>query len=150
MARMYSGKKGKSGSTKPSKKSIPSWIRYKPKEIEMLLIKLSKEGKSSSEIGIILRDSYGIPSVKDIAGKGITEMLKEKGLSAKIPEDLLSLIKKVIEVKKHIERNKQDQTANRGLQLTESKIKRLVKYYKRSKKLPQDWKYDEQSIRLYA
>jgi small subunit ribosomal protein S15 len=31
--------------------------------------------------------------------------------------------------------------------LTESKIKRLVKYYRRTKKLPKDWRYDpEQAV----
>jgi small subunit ribosomal protein S15 len=147
---MYSGRKGKSGSTRPSKRILPSWVRYKQKEIELLVTKLAKEGKSSSEIGVILRDSYGVPSVRDIAEKRICAILSEKGLSPKIPEDMLHLIKRVIEIKKHIEKNKQDQTAKRGLRLTESKIVRLAKYYKRAHKIPADWKYDEESIRLYA
>jgi len=125
-------------------------MRYKPKEVELLITKLSKEGKSSSEIGIILRDTYGIPSVKDLAGKGITQILAEKNLGTKIPEDLINLIKRVIVIKKHREQNKQDEAAKRGLLLTESKIFRLTKYYKKTHKLPADWKYDEQSIRLYT
>src|SRR3989338_2145164 len=36
----------------------------------------------------------------------------------------------------------------RGLQLTESKIKRLVKYYKANGKLPQNWKYDREQAKL--
>jgi small subunit ribosomal protein S15 len=150
MARMHSASKGKSGSTKPSKKMAASWVRYKPKEIELLVTKLAKDGKSSSEIGIILRDSYGIPSVRDASEKRITQILAEKNLGAKIPEDMLFLIKRVIEIKKHIEKNKQDQTAKRGLRLTESKINRLAKYYKRTNKIPPDWKFDEHSMRLYA
>ena len=43
MARMHSRKKGKHGSKKPAKKSTPSWTRYKPKEIEMLIAKLAKD-----------------------------------------------------------------------------------------------------------
>jgi len=147
---MYSGRKGKSGSTKPSKKTTSQWIRYKPKEIEMLVLKLAKEEKATSEIGIILRDTYGIPSVRDATDKTITQVLSEKHHAPKVPEDLVNLIKKAIQVKKHIEKNKQDQTAKRGLILTESKIQRLVKYYKKTGKLPMEWKYDEQSIRLYA
>jgi small subunit ribosomal protein S15 len=147
---MHSRRKGKAGSTRPSKKSQPSWIRHKPKEIELLVTKLAKEGKGFSEIGVILRDTYGIPSTKDLAGKRISAICAEKNLGAKIPEDLLSLIKRVIIIKKHLEKNKQDETAKRGLHLTESKIFRLVKYYKKAHRLPADWKYDEQSIRLYT
>jgi len=38
----------------------------------------------------------------------------------------------------------------RGLQLAESRIKRLVKYYKRIGRLPMEWKYDSESIKFYA
>ena len=75
MARMHSRDKGKSGSTKPLKK-IPSWSPYKGKEVEKLVIKYSKAGKSSSEIGMILRDCYGIHSVKDLTEKKITQILE--------------------------------------------------------------------------
>ena len=69
MARLYSGKKGRSGSTKPVRKVPPSWLKYKPAEVEKLVLKLAKEEKSSAEIGIILRDTYGIPNVKSITSK---------------------------------------------------------------------------------
>lgn len=147
---MHSRKKGKSGSTHPSRKAQHTWVRLKPKEIEMLITKLAKEGKQSTEIGILLRDTYGIPSVRDLTEKRITQILTEKNLAPKIPEDLINLIKRVIVIKKHLEQNRQDQTARRGLHLTESKILRLMKYYKNSGKLARDWKYDEQSIRLYT
>ena len=150
MARMHSRKRGKSSSKKPLEKSKPSWLRYKPKEIEMLVLKLAKEGKQASMIGLVLRDSYGIPDIKLITGKTISKILTEKKLSPKIPEDLMALIKKSISIRKHREENKQDMTSLRGLQLTESKIKRLVKYYKQTKRLPVDWKYDVRSIKLYA
>ncbi|MFH1510835.1 MAG: 30S ribosomal protein S15 [Candidatus Woesearchaeota archaeon] len=150
MARMHSRRKGKSGSTKPSKATQPGWVRYKPKELEMLITKLSKEGHSASEIGVILRDTYGVPSVRQVSEKRLTQVLAEKNLGPKIPEDLINLIKRAITIRKHIEKNKQDMTAKRGLQLTESKIFRLMKYYKGTGKLPLDWKFDEQSIRLYT
>lgn len=149
MARMHSRAKGKSGSTKPAKKSIPSWVRYKPKEVEMLMVKLAKEGNSPSKIGVLLRDVYGIPDSSMITHKKVTAILQEKKLLKDIPEDLLALIRKSIFVRKHLETNKQDQTAKRGLQLTDSKIMRLVKYYKRTKRLPGDWKYDPSQARLY-
>jgi small subunit ribosomal protein S15 len=150
MARMHSRKKGKSGSKKPAKKTKPSWVRYTPKEIEMIVTRMAKEGKTSSIIGIILRDSYGIPDVKTVTNKSITEIMKEKKLAHEIPEDLLNLIKRAVQIRKHLEENHKDMPALRGLQLTESKIKRLVKYYKGRDTLPLDWKFDPKSIKLYA
>lgn len=149
MARMHSGKKGKSGSTKPSKKEKPSWLNYKPKEVEMLVVKYAKEGMSPSQIGIQLRDQYGIPDVKTVTGSKITEILEEKELLNDIPEDLLALIKKRVRITNHLEENGKDMTAKRGLELTESKIRRLTKYYKKTGRLPKDWSYDPQKIQLY-
>ena len=148
MARMYSRKKGKSGSTKPLKK-VPSWAPYKGKEAEKLVLKYAKAGKSSSEIGITLRDNYGISSVKALTSKSIGDIIKENNLQKNLPEDLLNLIRKMVDVKAHLEKNKQDMTAKRGLQLTSSKIRRLIKYYQRSKRLPADWKFDPNRLKMY-
>ncbi|MFH1173746.1 MAG: 30S ribosomal protein S15 [archaeon] len=148
MARMYSRARGKAGSKKPIKKTTPAWVRYKPKEIELLIVKLAKEGLKPSQIGMHLRDSYGIPDVHTITRKSITGILKEKHALDELPEDLLALIKKVIFIKKHLEQNKQDMTAKRGLTITESKISKLVKYYKNTGKLPKTWKYDPSKVRL--
>lgn len=145
---MHSRKKGKAKSTKPIKK-VPSWAPYKGKEIEKLVIKFAKAGKTTSEIGIFLRDSYGINSVKALAGKSISAILKENNLTKDLPEDLLNLIKKMVEVKTHLEKNRQDMTAKRGLQLTSSKIRRLIKYYQKSKRLPADWKFDPNRLKMY-
>ncbi|MBS3104954.1 30S ribosomal protein S15 [Candidatus Woesearchaeota archaeon] len=142
MARMHSRKKGKHGSKKPAKKTAPSWIRYKPKEVELLIAKLSKDGKTTSQIGMILRDVYGIPNALALCGKSISAVLKEKNLSAEVPEDMISLFKKVAALRKHIEANKHDQTSKRGLLLTQSKINRLTKYYKRTGRIPENWKFD--------
>lgn len=149
MARMYSRKKGKSGSNRPIKKAAV-WVRYKPKEIELLIAKLAKEGKTPTDIGLFLRDSYGIPNVRAITSKRITKIVKEKGLARELPEDLMNLIKKSVKVRKHLEENHKDMPALRGLQLTESKIRKLVKYYKKTKVLPADWKFDAKSVKLYV
>ncbi|MBN1544859.1 30S ribosomal protein S15 [Candidatus Woesearchaeota archaeon] len=149
MARMHSRDKGASGSKKPLKKSVPTWIRYKPKEIELLIGKMAKEGKSPSQIGLILRDTYGIPDIKTSTGKKITKILAEKNQLQDVPEDLRALIKKAAMIRKHMEENKLDRTALIGLQLTESKIKRIVKYYKKSGRLPIEWKYDPSKSSIY-
>ena len=147
MARMYSRKKGKSGSKRPYGKSY-TWMTYKPKEIELLVIKLAKEGKAASQIGLMLRDIYGIPDVKSITKKTVSEILEKKDLLPKLPENLTALLKRVIALQKHMESNKKDTTAKRGLQLTESKIRRLVKYYKKSGRLPETWNYDPRRVNL--
>ncbi len=147
---MHSRKKGKSGSHRPLKNVKPSWMRYKPKEVELLITKVAKEEKTASQIGLVMRDSYGIPDVKMITGKSISKILKEKKLLAEIPEDLMALMRKSVMIRKHLDENRQDKTALRGLQLTDSKIKRIVKYYKLSGKMPIDWKYDAKSIKLYV
>ena len=148
MARMYSRKKGKAGSKKPLIKTKPVWIRYNDKEIELLIVKLAKEGKTPSQIGIHLRDTYGIPSVKISAEKKITAILHDRKLLQKIPEDLMAVMKKNIMVRKHMESHNKDMTAKRGFQLTESKIRRLVKHFKNSGKLDQAWNYDPEKVRM--
>ncbi len=149
MARMHSRKKGISGSKKPVKKTISLWVRYKPKEVEMLISKLAKEGNSASKIGIILRDTYGIPDVKTLTKKKITQIAEEKGIKKELPEDLTALIKRAVMLRKHLEENKHDTVAKRGLQLTESKVKRLVKYYKKTGKLTSEWKYDPEKAGFF-
>jgi len=150
MARMYSRKKGKASSKKPLKKEAKHWQRYSAKEIERLIVKLAKEGNSASKIGLILRDSYGIPDVKEACGKKITQILDEKGIKSELPEDLLNLMRKANAIRKHLELNHKDMTAKRGLQITESKIRRLAKYYIAKGKLPKGWKYTPELAELVS
>ena len=150
MARMHSRKKGKHGSKKPAKKTAPSWIRYKGKEVELLVSKLAKDGKASSQIGTLLRDTYGIPSVHAVCGKSVGEILKEKKLVPEMPEDVTALFKKYASIVKHLDTNKKDETAKRGLLLTESKINRLVKYYKKTGRIPESWKFESDRMGFFA
>ena len=39
-------------------------------------------------------------------------------------------------------------TVLRGLQITESKINKLAKYYRREGVLPEDWKFDRKTAKL--
>ena len=148
MARMYGKKRGRAGSKKPLRKTKQSWVRYKTREIELLIAKIAKQGKFASQIGIVLRDTYGVPSVKLLTNKSLSGIMKEKDVYPKVPEDLMALIRKNILLNKHIETNRQDMTAKHGLELTQSHIRRLVKYYKKAKYLPADWKYDPAKIKL--
>ncbi|MDP6642047.1 MAG: 30S ribosomal protein S15 [Candidatus Nanoarchaeia archaeon] len=146
MARMYSRKKGKSGSKNPIKKAKSSWIDFSSKEIEQLIIKLAKAGNTPSKIGLMLRDSYGVPSVQNVANKKILKILRENKLNPEVPEDLNSLIKRESIIMKHLEINKKDMVSKRGFQLTSSKIRRLMKYYKKEGILENDWTYEKGKV----
>jgi len=143
-------KKGKSHSTRPARRTPPSWVKYAPEEVENLVVTLARRGYPPSMIGIILRDQYGIPLVKQITGKKICQILKEHGLAPQIPEDLANLIKRAIKIRKHLEEHPKDLHSKRGLQLVEAKIARLVKYYKRKGVLPPDWEYKIERISIFG
>ncbi len=142
MARMHSKSKGKSGSTRPPVLKPPEWFDRTPEWVTDKIIELGKAGQPPSMIGLILRDQYGVPLVKAIIGKSITQVLAENGLAPSMPEPLTNLIKKANTIRKHLEENPKDLHSKRGLQETESKIHRLSKYYKRRKILPPDWRYE--------
>ena len=148
MARMHARKRGKAGSKKPSTRTTPKWVRYKKDEVERLILKLTNEGNSSANIGLILRDQFGIPSVKTIIGKTISKIMKENKIYPKYPEDLFNLLKQAVNLRGHLEKNKRDYTSKRGLELLESKIRRLGKYYVRTGVLPEDWHYDPEQAKL--
>jgi small subunit ribosomal protein S15 len=148
MARVYSRKKGKHGSKKPIIKKAKKWTELKKDEIEELVIKLAKERKSSANIGLILRDKYGVPDVKVETGKSISKIMKENALYPELPEDIMTLLRKAVVLHGHLERNKPDKHSKRGLENLESKIRRLGKYYTRKGMLPKNWRYSYEEARL--
>ncbi|MFH1752431.1 MAG: 30S ribosomal protein S15 [archaeon] len=148
MARLYSRKKGKSGSTQPLSTISPDWVEYSAKEIEELVVSLHNNGLSQAMIGTVLRDQYGVPNIKRITGKTVKEILKKHKLAGEIPEDLLNLIKTSVKLFNHMKENKKDMSAKRGYQLAVSKIRRLAKYYKSEKVLSKDWRYSSEKAAL--
>jgi len=141
-------KKGRSHSTRPVSKRPPSWCKYQPEEVEALVIKLAKDGHPPSRIGTILRDQYAIPLVKPFTGKAITQILKGTEHAPSIPEDLEDLLKKAASLTTHMEKNKRDLHNKRSLQVVESKIHKLSKYYKRKGILPSNWKYQPKAATI--
>lgn len=148
MARIHARKRGKSGSTRPAIKAVPEWLSFTPREVEELVVQLGREGYAPSMIGLILRDSYGIPLVSVITGQKITKILKKNGLGPEpLPEDLTNLIKRALNLRDHLESNKKDLHSKRGLQNTESKIYRLARYYRKKGVLPADFRYRPDKMR---
>ena len=144
---MHSRRKGQSGSHKPASKNAPAWLDVSAQECVELVKSLAKEGLSSDAIGRILRDKHGIPSVRNLTSKTISKILEEEKMLPKYPTDLISLIRKAVNLRDHLKFNKRDLSNKSKLIHTESKIKRLVKYY-RGNKLPQDWKYEAEKAEL--
>lgn len=126
----------------------PEWIEYSNEEIEELILKLKKEGNSTSMMGIILRDQYGIPDVKLITGLKITQILEKHNQGLEYPEDLMNLIRKAVNIRDHLKENPKDLHTRRGLRIVESRIRRLVSYYRNEGVLPEDWRYEPNQAAL--
>jgi len=149
MARMHARRKGKSGSIHPvGRAKSPDWSSLNPREVESRVIELAKSGKSTSEVGMVLRDQYAVPDVQLATGKKISKILESNNIKPEIPEDMRNLIGIALSLRKHLETNKKDLHNKRSLHLTESKIRRLTKYYVSSKKLPEGWKYTPEQAKL--
>lgn len=144
---MHTRKKGKSRSKRKYAQGSYAWVSTSKNEVMEIIEKLAKEGRTESEIGRVLRDTYGVPSVRVALGKSMSAYLKEKGLQKKYPSDMIDLIRRATNLRKHLKMNSRDQGNKTKLGHIESKIKRLVSYY-RGKKLPADWKYDPEEAAL--
>merc|ERR1711924_343868 len=106
------------------------------------ITKMAKKGVLPSQIGVSLRDSFGVPKVKAVTGNKILRILKLQGLAPTIPEDLYHLIKKGVQMHKHMEKNKKEKDSKFRLVLVESRIHRLARYYRLAKMLPANFKYE--------
>ncbi len=135
-------------SSKPVREASPEWVAMLPREVEAKVIELAKEGKQPAVIGIILRDSFGIPSVQEITGKKIVQIMKDNGVSGKLPQDLQNLIQRSIALQEHLSGNPRDVHNMRGLELMESRIRALAKYYVSKAELGPEWVYARASARL--
>jgi len=140
--------RGRGQSTRPVSKRPPNWVVYQPDEVQALIINLAREGKSQSQIGNILRDVHGIPLVKPIVGHGIRKVLEEAGIAPEIPQDLYDLMVRATKLRRHMDRNPKDFSNKRGLQLTESMIYRVTRYYKKKGMLPRDWNYRREIVTI--
>ena len=119
------------------------------KEIYEQIEDLTKKGKTTAEIGLVLKQKYGFKSVLEATGKKIGKVQTELGLKKdKLPDELLYLIKKSVKLIKHREENKKDTSAKRGYQKTVSKINRLRKHYIKRKKIDGAWRYSDDSAKL--
>jgi len=142
MSRMHSDGRGSSGSDNPVNKKVPRWTDYEEEEVVDLVLKLREEGLQPAQIGVKLRDQYGIPDVKTLTGKKITEILEEEGKAPDTPEDLQNLIDKAENIQEHLEDNPNDRDAERRLELVETKIRKVAEYHRSEGNIEEGWKYE--------
>ena len=141
MGRLHTHNHGKSHSIRPIELKKPDWIKMESNEIEQLIIKYAKDGMTSSQIGIKLRDQHAIPLIRPILKKSITQILNENKLTTELPEDLNNIVQKAINLQKHLKDNKSDNRNVRSLELIEAKVHRLATYYKKKGIIDKKWKY---------
>ncbi len=141
MGRLHTHNHGKAHSIRPIESKFSSWVKQDPKEIEELVIKYAKDGNTSSQIGIKLRDQHAIPLVKPIINKTISDILDQNDLKSEIPEDLNNIVTKAVGLQNHLKSNKNDRRNIRSLELIEAKVHRLSVYYKKIGRIPENWKY---------
>ncbi|MDD2444660.1 MAG: 30S ribosomal protein S15 [Candidatus Nanoarchaeia archaeon] len=103
----------------------PTWVKMSEEELKKIILELSDK-YSPSQIGIILRDQYAIPTVK-IFGKKLQAYLKE--LNIEINEDLENATKKVENLKEHFKNNVTDKKAKHKLQRAQARLNITKKYY---------------------
>jgi small subunit ribosomal protein S15 len=142
---MHSRRRGSSDSDKPVADDPPEWSDVDEDAIEERVVELAENGHSPSEIGLKLRDEgvqgTPIPDVSLATGKKVTEILEENDATSDLPEDLRNLMEQAVGLREHMDDNQTDYQNKRALQNTESKIRRLVDYY-RGGKLDEDFTYN--------
>jgi len=111
-----------------NKTEKPLWLKYSEQEIKEIILSIIGKNPSltSEKIGLVLRDSYGIPTTR-LYGIKISEILKEAG-TYKNPE-LENLGKKAENLQAYLEKNKQDKKGKRALIITKAKLSKAKKYF---------------------
>ena len=148
MARMHSKGKGTSGSSKPNNDTAPSWSESDKETVEELILKYANEGHSSAKIGTLLRDMHAVPDVRLVMGERISQTLSRNNLDSTYPEDMMNLMRKALSLIDHLSSNKKDLHNRRQLELCESRLRRLAKYYVGTGRISSTWTYKRDQLRL--
>jgi len=119
-------------------------------QINDIIKELWNKGYTTSQIGRELKEKYNI-KVKEILNKKLVKYaIKDLNLKQEMPEELLYLFKKVNKMLKHLELHKKDVVTKKKLEELENRIKSLIKYYKKNKKLQQTFEYSRDIAKMYG
>jgi small subunit ribosomal protein S15 len=81
-------------------------------------------------------------------GERISQTLARNGISPRYPEDMMNLMRRALGLIDHLAGNRKDLHNRRQLELCESKIRRLARYYKSTGQLDESWAYKRDQLRL--
>jgi len=102
----------------------PAWLKIKENELKKIIAGLSSY--QPAQIGLILRDQYGIPTAK-LYGKKLKNYLEELGIKSSC--ELENAEKKFEKIKTHLKKNITDKKAKHRLQRAQSRLNRTKKYF---------------------
>ncbi|HVM45393.1 MAG TPA: 30S ribosomal protein S15 [Candidatus Thermoplasmatota archaeon] len=148
MSRVHGKSRGSSRSRAPAREEAPEWQPIEKNEVKDIVVRLAREGRTGAYIGLVLRDQHGVPNIRLATGQTMTQIIQEAGLAPQIPEDLQNLMRRAVHLKGHLTTHRRDLHNGRGLTLIEARIRRLADYYRRSGKLPADWRYTAETAQL--
>jgi small subunit ribosomal protein S15 len=103
----------------------PVWLKMTEEELKKVIAELS-EKYQPAQIGLILRDQYGIPTTK-VFGKKLSEYLNELGVDYNVEPK--NIKRKIEKMQKHLEKNITDKKAKHKLQKSASKLNAMNKYF---------------------
>jgi small subunit ribosomal protein S15 len=145
---MHTKKKGKSSSRKLRMEEAEAKSGLGKEEIEKLIVSYAKSGMPAELIGETLKKKHNVLYIRKETGKRLMQIIKENNLESSLPPDMLQLVKKAVNIREHLSSNKSDVHNRIRLGRIESKIWRLVRYYKKEGVLSRDWKYDPSTAEL--
>lgn len=103
----------------------PTWVKMKEPELKKVILDLSDKFPPS-QIGMVLRDQYGIPTTK-IFNKRLKVYLTELGVEKN--EDLDNAEKKVEKMREHLKKNVTDKKAKHKFQKAQARLNITRKYF---------------------
>ncbi len=148
MSRIHSGRKGRAGSHRPYPLVRPEWVTLSAEEVTAQAVQLAKGGRSAAQVGLVLRDGFGVPLSRAVTGQRLGALLAEAGVKPELPDDLEALLKRVVHLQRHLASHPNDLANRRGLTLMESRIRRLARYYRQHRRLPDSWRYSSAGAAL--
>jgi small subunit ribosomal protein S15 len=146
MARLHTRRHGRSKSRKPA--DIGTQGGAEASKVEEAIVAYAKQGIKPALIGQRLKEEHKVGYLKPVLGKRLSAFLEEHGFKSEIPPDMLDLMRKAVNMRKHIGAERKDVHNITKLHLVESKILRLSKYYRSTGRLPGNWKYDPEKAAL--
>ena len=76
------------------------------------------------------------------------QTLSRNNLDSTYPEDMMNLMRKALSLIDHLSSNKKDLHNRRQLELCESRLRRLAKYYVGTGRISSTWTYKRDQLRL--